>query len=550
MNSPNLQQRIYLAKALNENTDALFDHPEMNEASRGVPFSTTQAELRKRNLIAGKAWLAKKSKTHTKVPANNKKGYVWVPKQEGEMNEAVTRKHFQQVADIIKAHPDAKKRAELAAHHAEIFKKQNPRFDHERFFKAANAEKPMNEEEMGEESISEGVRRMRRLRRAHVSGKGSRKTADAYDKELSKLSASRLRRGGAGKQTVRAFFTDKPVTPAADNAYGRFTKDAMDKAHAKGKKIFEDMDLDEGSYVHSKGQLNKAIKGSKREIVKAIKNGDKKEAEFWMQNKKDAENQLKEATQLYELSLVKKALVKARKSMRGTGVVGHAALAASNVAPNLWGGVHDADKEHRRKINARIGLERKGKIFGKVQEATRSKYLKVYGKHKVGSDESKMNLASLKRDIAVLRRGGADAETLRGAAESRGRYVRNEKPDPSYNPHDAAMAGYRFANMASRSKEAGKKSPRKVNEATLSKVGKAYRKFGHGSEYNLADLKRKVATLRRGGASDEILKSYPAIYAQGGYHNKAEITTARGNFMARGMGKQNASPSFREKFYR
>ena len=409
MNSPNLQQRLYLAKALNENTDTLFDHPEMNEA--------------------------------------------------------VTRKHFQQVADLIKAHPDAKKRAELAAHHAEIFKKQNPRFDHERFFKAANAEKPMNEEEMGEESISEGVKRMRRLRRAHVSGKASRETADAYDKELSKLSASRLRRGGARKQTIRAFFTDKPTTAAADKAYAAFTKGAMDKANAKGKKIFEGMDLDEGSYVHSKGELKKAIKGSKREIVKAMKKGDKKEAEFWMQNKKDAEEQLK--------------------------------------------------------------------------EATRSKYLKVYGKHKVGSDESKMNLARLKRDMAMLQRGGADAQTMKGAAAASGRFNRNEKPDPSYNPNDAAMAGYRFARKATRSFDAGKKSPRKVNEATRSKRDKAYRKFGHGSEYSLADLKRQVAALRRGGASDEIIKNYPAIHARGGYHDKAEITTARQNFMARGMRKRD-----------
>jgi hypothetical protein len=273
MNSPNLQQRIYLAKALNENTDTLFDHPQMNE------------------------------------------------------------------------------------------------------------------EEMGEESITEGVRRMRRLRRAHVSGKASRKTTDAYDKELSKLSASRLRRGGARKQTIRAFFTDKPTTPAADKAYERFTKGAMQKANAKGKKIFEDMDLDEGSYVHSKGQLKKSIKGSKRNIVKAMKKGDKKEASFWMQNKKDAEEQLK--------------------------------------------------------------------------EATRSKYLKVYGKHKVGQDDSNLETASLKRDMAILRRGGATPEQMKGAVNARGRYRRLEKPDPSFNPYEGAMAAYRFANMASRSKEAGKKSPRK-----------------------------------------------------------------------------------------
>ena len=296
MNSPNLQQRIYLAKALNENTDTLFDHPEMNEArgrNRGVPFSKTEAQLRKENMAAGKAWLAKKGLV--------KKG--------------------------VKAPSDK------------------------------NAEK--KQEETNEESITEGVRRMRRLRRAHVSGKASRKTADAYDKELSKLSASRLRRGGARKQTIRAFFTDKPTTPAADKAYERFTKGAIDKAHAKGKKIFEGMDLDEGSYVHSKGQLKKAIKGSKREIVKAMKRGNKKEASFWMQNKKDAEEQLKEATQLDEISFVKKALVKVRKSMRGDGVVGTAALAASNVAPKLWGGVSDADNEHRRKYGAKMRLRRK-----------------------------------------------------------------------------------------------------------------------------------------------------------------------------------------------
>lgn len=56
----------------------------------------------------------------------------------------ITRKHFQQVADIIKAHPDEKKRKELAQHHAEIFKKANPRFDHSRFYSAAGVK--MNEE--------------------------------------------------------------------------------------------------------------------------------------------------------------------------------------------------------------------------------------------------------------------------------------------------------------------------------------------------------------------------------------------------------------------
>ena len=60
-------------------------------------------------------------------------------KEDVELDEAVSRKHFQQVADVIKSHPDQEKRNELAKHHADIFKKQNPRFDHGRFYSAAGA---------------------------------------------------------------------------------------------------------------------------------------------------------------------------------------------------------------------------------------------------------------------------------------------------------------------------------------------------------------------------------------------------------------------------
>lgn len=48
-----------------------------------------------------------------------------------------SRKHFRQIADVISKHPDEKKRKEMATHHAEIFSKSNPRFDHKRFFAAA-----------------------------------------------------------------------------------------------------------------------------------------------------------------------------------------------------------------------------------------------------------------------------------------------------------------------------------------------------------------------------------------------------------------------------
>lgn len=110
-------------------------------------------------------------------------------------------------------------------------------------------------------SVTEGAKRMRRLRSARFGQQGVSKELDAaYDKELSKLSASRLRRGGAPKQTIRGFFTDKPTTKAADKAYSRFTKDAMNKANAKGKKIFESEQLDEldrktlASYIRKAAQ--------------------------------------------------------------------------------------------------------------------------------------------------------------------------------------------------------------------------------------------------------------------------------------------------------
>ena len=47
------------------------------------------------------------------------------------------RQHFQMVADLIRGHESAEKRKELAHHHAELFKKANPRFDHAKFMKAA-----------------------------------------------------------------------------------------------------------------------------------------------------------------------------------------------------------------------------------------------------------------------------------------------------------------------------------------------------------------------------------------------------------------------------
>ena len=62
---------------------------------------------------------------------------VDVPMDESAIEEAVSRKDFRMVADLLKQIPDEAKRKELAQHHAGIFKQQNPRFKNDVFMKAA-----------------------------------------------------------------------------------------------------------------------------------------------------------------------------------------------------------------------------------------------------------------------------------------------------------------------------------------------------------------------------------------------------------------------------
>ena len=64
------------------------------------------------------------------------------------------RKHFQMVADLIKDHESAEKRKELAQHHAELFKKENPRFDHAKFMKAAGVNEEVEQIDEGENGLA------------------------------------------------------------------------------------------------------------------------------------------------------------------------------------------------------------------------------------------------------------------------------------------------------------------------------------------------------------------------------------------------------------
>jgi len=55
------------------------------------------------------------------------------------LREAVARKDFKLVADLIKRHSDAGARHHMAKHHADVFAKMDPKFNRGMFFTAANA---------------------------------------------------------------------------------------------------------------------------------------------------------------------------------------------------------------------------------------------------------------------------------------------------------------------------------------------------------------------------------------------------------------------------
>jgi hypothetical protein len=68
---------------------------------------------------------------------------------ESAINEAATRKDFRAVAELLKNIEDVAKRTELALHHAEIFKGQNPRFKKDMFLAAAGVDtSPIQDESM------------------------------------------------------------------------------------------------------------------------------------------------------------------------------------------------------------------------------------------------------------------------------------------------------------------------------------------------------------------------------------------------------------------
>ena len=160
------------------------------------------------------------------------------------LEEMMTRKHFQQVADVIKSHEDPMKRHELAHHHSEIFTKSNPRFDRNRFFAAANAshERPMKEDY---EQIDEYKRGLWRPQEngakpngvAYAPGRGPKKKKNTDSKINLEKPSSKRRPAGTIKPKAPARKTDAEIDLAARIFADKAKKDLNNSYEMDGSDV-------------------------------------------------------------------------------------------------------------------------------------------------------------------------------------------------------------------------------------------------------------------------------------------------------------------------
>lgn len=293
-----------------------------------------------------------------------------------------------------------------------------------------------------ETELEEGMKRLRRLRTAHyLRGKGSRETSDVYDKELAKVSASRLRRGGAPKQTVRAFFTDKPTTAAADKAYGNFARKAMSKASAKGKKIFEDEQFDEAYQAKRMRVIRKAIA------------------------KKDGQGLKPEVADFMKRSFKKTTA----RSSRITGGKGAQAALMARAAKK-----HAAMKD---KLAEALQLDEAG--YKRLMRLKRAAYK---AGQKGSTAHGKMMRSAAERETQVAagmaRRGGASPEAVKGGGSRIGKSGKyTQKAGALANQRDKALAKFRGKVLTSKNSSSimgkDKSEKRKFQQAVDSHREKA-----------------------------------------------------------------------------
>jgi len=143
------------------------------------------------------------------------------------LEEQVSRKHFQQVADLLKNIPDEAKRKELAMHHAHIFSQQNPRFDMRRFGQACGVD--LEECAMWEE-LKGGQKKLDKNHNGSLDAndfamlRGDHEVDEGYA-DMDRWLAQREKEKGTGrfdsrKVSTGTVYTRKPETFAGDDEEG------------------------------------------------------------------------------------------------------------------------------------------------------------------------------------------------------------------------------------------------------------------------------------------------------------------------------------------
>ena len=160
------------------------------------------------------------------------------------LEEMMTRKHFQQVADVIKSHEDPMKRHELAHHHSEIFTKSNPHFDLNRFFAAANAshEKPMKEdyEQMDEYTLWRTQENgFKANGHEYAPGRGPKKKKNTDSKVNLEKPSSKRRPAGTIKPKAPAKKTEYEINLAAHMLADKAKKDLNNSYEMDGYYVNE-----------------------------------------------------------------------------------------------------------------------------------------------------------------------------------------------------------------------------------------------------------------------------------------------------------------------
>jgi hypothetical protein len=142
-----------------------------------------------------------------------------------ELDEAMTRQHFQHTADLLKHIEDPAKRMELAKHHAGIFKASNPRFDHNKFMKACD----LNEYGMEEGNAFTGkLANTPKGGKFELDGKEYTDTSsvdEGWD-DMEKWLAQREKEKGTGKFDKRKVSTGTVYTRRFDDEPEDDDKDA------------------------------------------------------------------------------------------------------------------------------------------------------------------------------------------------------------------------------------------------------------------------------------------------------------------------------------